>query len=101
MDPDTAARALERQERWNETEEIIKSRRPMTPEEEARETAAVRAYYDGTPTVEDFLVRAETELRYACHADECHCSATAGRANIAYGYVRDALRLIRENREAR
>lgn len=80
---------------WDEAEEIVKARRPMTPEEEAREQAAVVAYYDGVATVEDFLVRAETQLRYACHVDTCNCSGTAMRANIAFKYVREALAAIR------
>jgi hypothetical protein len=94
MGADTRTR--ERHARWNETQDLIKSQRPMTPEEEGRETAAVQAYYDGEPTVEDFLVRAETELRYACHVDTCTCSDTAIRANIALGYVREALAELRK-----
>jgi hypothetical protein len=83
---------------WHdETDALIRSQRPMTPEEQAREQAAVTAYYDGTASVEDFLVRAETELRYACHVSTCNCSATAIKANRALGYIRQALASLRHD----
>ena len=92
---DFEARAQKRNERWKDTQELLTSRRPMTLEEDARDQEATRAYYDGEPTVEDLLVRAETELRYACHVDTCNCSATAIRANIALDYIRQGLALTR------
>ena len=98
---DFEARAQKRNERWKDTQELLTSRRPMTPAEEARYRAAVNAYYDGNPTVEDVLVRAETELRYACHVDTCNCSATAMRANLALNYVREGLALVRASRVPR
>lgn len=93
MDDD--ARMRERSARWQENEDLLTSQRPMTHEEDERDRSAIRAYYDGEPTVEDVLVRAETELRYACHVSACNCSGTALRANLGLLYVREALALIR------
>jgi len=88
--------ADERNARYQENDALIKSRRPMTPDETARNLAAVEAHYEGTPTVADLLVRAATELRYACHAETCVCSATAQRANLALLFVREALERLRQ-----
>lgn len=55
---------------------------------------AHRACLDGTATLEDLLIRAESELRFACNPDACVCSDTAMRASIALKFVRLALETV-------